>query len=63
MKAILLFFQNFNPNTWDYATPYDSTQGMSLKMQLTLCALILIFGLYTVYKVRKKIKEDQKKME
>ncbi len=61
MKTIFLFFQNFNPSGRNYATPHDSTQGMSPDLQIILLGLTFMFGLYIVFRVRKMIDEDAKK--
>jgi hypothetical protein len=56
--AILL---QLNPSKSDLSRPYDSTQGIPPGVLVVVYSIVLLFIIYTVFKVRKMSRDEGKK--
>ena len=56
----LILQKTLNPDLPELGKPYDSTQGLTPKVQLFILIFGLAFILYIALKVRKSLQDEQR---
>jgi hypothetical protein len=59
-KSLSILLQTLNPGVSTFGRPYDSTQGISLEVQVVLFVMILLFGVYVGIRVWWSLRKDKK---
>ncbi|MDA7803073.1 PQ-loop domain-containing transporter [Crocinitomix sp.] len=51
---------NLNPDSFDFARTYPSTEGISAIAMLIIFVGFILFTLYIIIRVRKSLKDDER---